>query len=170
MAKIKDPLKELDVAELYDAYSYMELMWYEGLGLAPEGEGKQLIREGATSLGGAVAGLAIEASKYMHDYGATEKDGARVAVRERLHALNNPYAHLHQEWMKGIPPDQLVDLIVGSEQNQLLAYAFIKLDGEGQGGRPGQGGLRAEAHGKHDGHQALQGALGERQKARGERG
>jgi acetyl-CoA C-acetyltransferase len=80
------------------------------------------------NLGGAVAGLAIEASKYMHDYGATEKDGARVAVRERLHALNNPYAHLHQEWMKGIPPAQLVDLIVGSEQNQLLAYPLRMSD------------------------------------------
>jgi len=80
------------------------------------------------TLGGAVAGLAIEASKYMHNYGATERDGARVAVRERLHALNNPFAHLHQEWMKGIPVDQLVDLIVGSEQNAMLAYPLRMSD------------------------------------------
>jgi acetyl-CoA C-acetyltransferase len=80
------------------------------------------------TLGGAVAGLAIEASKYMHNYGATERDGARVAVRERLHALNNPHAHLHQEWMKGIPPEKLVDLIVGSEQNAMLAYPLRMSD------------------------------------------
>ncbi|WP_287153940.1 hypothetical protein [Candidatus Solincola tengchongensis] len=44
---------------------------------------------------GAVAGLALEATQYMHLTGATEEDAAYVAVRERRHALNNPYAHLH---------------------------------------------------------------------------
>ena len=44
---------------------------------------------------GAVAGLAMEATAYMHATGATEEDAAYVAVRERKHGLNNPYAHLH---------------------------------------------------------------------------
>lgn len=44
---------------------------------------------------GAVAGLALEATQYMHLTGATEEDAAYVAVRERRHALNNPFAHLH---------------------------------------------------------------------------
>ncbi len=44
---------------------------------------------------GAVAGLALEATQYMHLTGATEEDAAYVAVRDRTHALNNPYAHLH---------------------------------------------------------------------------
>lgn len=44
---------------------------------------------------GAVAGLALEATQYMHLTGAGEEDAAYVAVRERKHALNNPYAHLH---------------------------------------------------------------------------
>jgi acetyl-CoA C-acetyltransferase len=44
---------------------------------------------------GAVAGLALEATQYMHLTGATEEDAAYVAVRDRKHALNNPYAHLH---------------------------------------------------------------------------
>jgi len=73
------------------------------------------------NIGGAIAGLAVEASKYMSNYTVTERDGARVAVRERLHALNNPYAHLHQEWMKGMDVDQLVELLVTSEQNVMLA-------------------------------------------------
>jgi len=44
---------------------------------------------------GAVAGLALEATQYMALTGATEEDAAYVAVRDRRHALNNPYAHLH---------------------------------------------------------------------------
>ena len=44
---------------------------------------------------GAVAGLAMEATAYMKETGATEEDAAYVAVRERTHGLNNPYAHLH---------------------------------------------------------------------------
>ncbi|MGD0276000.1 MAG: thiolase family protein [Syntrophales bacterium] len=80
------------------------------------------------NLAGAIAGLALDASRYMANYGATERDGARVAVRERLHALNNPFAHLHQEWMRGIPVDQIVDMIVGSEQNQMLAYPLRMSD------------------------------------------
>lgn len=46
---------------------------------------------------GAIPSLAAEASAYMNAYGITEKDGARVAVRDRKHALNNPYAHLRKE-------------------------------------------------------------------------
>jgi len=80
------------------------------------------------NIGGAIAGLAVEASKYMSNYGVTERDGARVAVRERLHALNNPYAHLHQEWMKGMEVDKLVELLVTSEQNQVLAYPLRMSD------------------------------------------
>ena len=48
-------------------------------------------------LAGAVAGLALEAQDYMAEYGATPKDAARVSVRDRKHACNNPYAHLRKE-------------------------------------------------------------------------
>ncbi len=34
MAGIKDPKKEIDVVELYDAFTYQELMWLEEMGLA----------------------------------------------------------------------------------------------------------------------------------------
>ena len=43
---------------------------------------------------GAIGGLAQDAIVYMNETGATLEDGARVAVRDRKHALNNPYAHL----------------------------------------------------------------------------
>ena len=42
-------------------------------------------------------GLAVEASVYMHNYGVTEKDAARVSVRDRKHATQNPHAHLRGE-------------------------------------------------------------------------
>lgn len=37
---------------------------------------------------------ALAAQRYMHKYGTTEEQFARVVVRARLHALNNPDAHL----------------------------------------------------------------------------
>lgn len=45
MAGIHDPQKEIDVAELYDAFTYQELMWLEEMGLAEEAmAGKRLER------------------------------------------------------------------------------------------------------------------------------
>ncbi len=46
---------------------------------------------------GAIAGLSVTAQSYAHMYGATPKDAARVAVRDRRHACLNPYAHLRKE-------------------------------------------------------------------------
>ncbi|UCD56201.1 MAG: thiolase family protein [Candidatus Hydrogenedentota bacterium] len=46
---------------------------------------------------GAISGLAAEAQGYMAKYGATDRDGARVSVRDRKHACNNPYAQLRKE-------------------------------------------------------------------------
>lgn len=49
------------------------------------------------TFGGAVGGLAAWATRYMHLTGATQEDAARVAVRDRKHATNNPCAHLRME-------------------------------------------------------------------------
>jgi acetyl-CoA C-acetyltransferase len=46
---------------------------------------------------GAISGLAAEAQGYMAKYGATDRDGARVSVRDRKHACNNPHAQLRKE-------------------------------------------------------------------------
>jgi acetyl-CoA C-acetyltransferase len=40
--------KDVKVAEVHDCFTIAEIMAYEGLGFAPTGEGKQLIREKAT--------------------------------------------------------------------------------------------------------------------------
>ena len=47
MAGIQDPLKEIDIAELYDITSFHELMEYEALGFCKEGEGGKFIDSGA---------------------------------------------------------------------------------------------------------------------------
>ena len=52
-AGIKDPRRETDFAEVYEPFSFTELMLYEGLGLAPEGKGRELIESGAVSAEGA---------------------------------------------------------------------------------------------------------------------
>ncbi len=51
-AGITDPMSEIDVAEIYDAFSFMELMWYEGLGFCPPGGAGKLIDRGVTEMGG----------------------------------------------------------------------------------------------------------------------
>jgi acetyl-CoA C-acetyltransferase len=52
MAGINDPRKEIDVAEIYDAFSYQEIMWTEGLGFCEKGEGGKLVASGATQKDG----------------------------------------------------------------------------------------------------------------------
>lgn len=49
---IKEPLKEFDVAEIYDPLTYAEIAWYEALGFCKEGEGGMLIDGGVTQMGG----------------------------------------------------------------------------------------------------------------------
>ncbi|MEN6360465.1 MAG: thiolase family protein [Smithella sp.] len=46
---------------------------------------------------GAISGLAVEAQAYMARYGASDRDGARVSVRDRKNAMNNPHAQLRKE-------------------------------------------------------------------------
>jgi acetyl-CoA C-acetyltransferase len=46
---------------------------------------------------GTITMLAMSAVRYMHKYGMTEEDMARVTVKNRMHAAKNPHAHLRQE-------------------------------------------------------------------------
>jgi acetyl-CoA C-acetyltransferase len=99
MAGVSDPTKDLDVAELYDAFSYMELMWMEGLGLCPQGEAGAMVDRGMTEMKGKlpvnpsggvlsahavqVAGLARIAEAVLQlrgEAGTRQIDGAKVAL------------------------------------------------------------------------------------------
>jgi acetyl-CoA acetyltransferase len=46
--------EDLDMAEVYDLSTALELDWYEQIGLCGEGEAEAFLRSGATSLGGKV--------------------------------------------------------------------------------------------------------------------
>lgn len=52
MADISKPLKEIDVAEICEPYSFEELLWYEQLGLCGDGEGGKLMDSGVTAMDG----------------------------------------------------------------------------------------------------------------------
>jgi acetyl-CoA acetyltransferase len=46
--------EDLDLAEVYDLSSALELDWYENLGLCKEGEAERLLNDGDTTLGGRI--------------------------------------------------------------------------------------------------------------------
>jgi acetyl-CoA C-acetyltransferase len=52
MAGIKNPLREIDIAEISTEYSYQEPLWLEGLGLCARGEGGKLIESKTIAMGG----------------------------------------------------------------------------------------------------------------------
>ena len=45
---------DLDLAEVYDLSSALELDWYENIGLCKEGEAEQLLNDGDTTIGGRI--------------------------------------------------------------------------------------------------------------------
>jgi len=115
MAGIQDPLKEIDLVELYDVFSYMEPLWLEGMGFCRAGEGGRLLREGVTALDGCmpvnpsggvlsahallVAGLAriVEATLQLRgEAGARQVAGARTAL---AHGINGPCGQSHCVWV-----------------------------------------------------------------------
>jgi acetyl-CoA C-acetyltransferase len=54
-AGIKDPFKEIDLAEIHDSFTITELVTMEDLGFCPRGETKEYIKEGRFNLDGDLA-------------------------------------------------------------------------------------------------------------------
>jgi acetyl-CoA acetyltransferase len=91
---------DLDLAEVYDLSSALELDWYENIGLCKEGEAERLIRDGDTEIGGRIPvnpsgglacfGEAIPAQAIAQvceltwhvrgDAGDRQVDGAKVGI------------------------------------------------------------------------------------------
>lgn len=111
MAGITDPINQVDLVELYDAFSYMELMWLEGLGFAEYGQAGKLIDEGVTQMDGKlpvnpsggclsahavlVAGLAriIEVTLQLRgEAGPRQVNGAKTGL---AHGINGPCGQSH---------------------------------------------------------------------------
>lgn len=77
-AGITDPLKEIDVAEVHDCFSIVELLTYEDLGFCRQGEAKEMIRNNSTQLGGEIpVNVSGGLLSCGHPVGAT---GIRMAV------------------------------------------------------------------------------------------
>jgi acetyl-CoA C-acetyltransferase len=52
MAGIRNPRKEIDVAEICEPYAYQELHWCEKMGFCRDGEGGKLVDRGTTQIDG----------------------------------------------------------------------------------------------------------------------
>jgi acetyl-CoA acetyltransferase len=76
---------DLDLAEVYDLSTALELDWYEDIGLCGEGEAESLVRAGATSVGGRIpvnpsGGLACFGEAIPAQAGARQVEGAKVGI------------------------------------------------------------------------------------------
>jgi len=117
MAGIVNPREEIDVAEIYDAFSYMEPLWLEGLGMCEPGAGGVLTESGATAMNGdlpvnpsggvlsahavLVAGLArlIESSYQVRgEAGSHQIEGVKTAL---AHGINGACGQSHCVWILG---------------------------------------------------------------------
>jgi acetyl-CoA C-acetyltransferase len=107
-AGIHQPRRDLDLAEIFVPYSWMEPLLMENLGLAPAGAGWRLVDDGATALGGSLpvnpsggllganpigaAGLVRFAEAAMQvrgTAGAHQIDGARLALGHAAGGYSN---------------------------------------------------------------------------------
>jgi acetyl-CoA C-acetyltransferase len=52
MAGISNPMKDISVAEIYDAFTYQELMWLEAMGLCDDAQAGKLLEKGEFNIDG----------------------------------------------------------------------------------------------------------------------
>ncbi len=115
MAGIKNPAEELDLVELYDAFSYMEPLWLEGLGLAEAGKGMSLLEKGVTTMEGSlpvnpsggvlsshpvlVAGLVRIIESVLQLRGQAGERQVKNATSALAHGINGPCGQSHCVWI-----------------------------------------------------------------------
>ncbi|MFC1893076.1 thiolase family protein [Chloroflexota bacterium] len=106
MARVSEPNREIDVAEISTEYSYQELLWAEGLGFCERGEGSKFIKkDGALPInpsGGVlpgnptmVAGMlrVVEAFGQLRgEAGARQVSDAKTAL---AHGVTGPCGQSH---------------------------------------------------------------------------
>ncbi|MBV6494116.1 MAG: hypothetical protein LDLANPLL_02142 [Turneriella sp.] len=116
MAGIKSAKDEIQLAEVYDAFSYMELMWYEGLGFCKEGKGADFLRSGITQAtgrlpvnasGGCLSAHTVIAAGLIRIIEAALQirgDAGERQVKKKIntalaHGINGPCAQSHCVWV-----------------------------------------------------------------------
>lgn len=117
MAGIKKPSREIRMAEVYDAFSYQELMWLEAMGLAEDGKAGKRLEKGDFAIkgslpvnpsGGLLSGhpviagglyrIAETVRQIRGEAGAYQVDDARLAV---AHGVNGLCGQSHCVWVLG---------------------------------------------------------------------
>jgi len=117
MAGIKNPSKEIDVAEVYDAFTYQELLWLEAMGLCGDGKAGALIEKGTFDVngklpvnpsGGLLSGHPVIAAGLIRiaevvkqlrgDAGDYQVDGAKTGVAQGVNGLSG---QSHCVWVLG---------------------------------------------------------------------
>lgn len=135
MAGIQNPLDDLDVVELHDAFTISDLQSYEDLGFRPYGHGREYVESGdcyhtnphtgmpgrlPSNLSGGLIGC-------MHAVGAT---GVMQAVEVALH-LWNRHGEVHgdpKRWEKfgKTKPGDWQDLqVVGAKRGMAISHAGV---------------------------------------------
>ena len=108
---------DIDLAEVYDAFSYMELMWLEGLGFCDDGMAAEHMERGVFNFDGRlpvntsggrlsanpvqVAGLAEMAECVLQlrgEAGEHQVEGAEIAL---AHGINGMCGQAHCVWVLG---------------------------------------------------------------------
>jgi len=117
MAGIGERKAAVDVAELYDAFTYQELMWIEAMGLCGDGEAGQLMEKGEFNMdgslpvnpsGGLLSGHPVIAAGLIRiaevvrqlrgEAGTYQVKGAMIGV---AHGVNGLCGQSHCVWVLG---------------------------------------------------------------------
>ena len=135
MAGIRDPLEDLDMAELHDAFTISDIQTYEDVGFRPYGEGRDFVESGdcyhtnphtgqpgrlPTNLSGGLIGC-------MHAVGAT---GIMQVVECALQLLNK-HAEVHgdparwRDFGKEKPADWTDLQVKGAKRSLAISHAGV---------------------------------------------
>jgi acetyl-CoA C-acetyltransferase len=117
MAGISDPRKEISFAEVYDAFSYMEPLWLEGLGICGDGMGCEYLERGLFDFDGElpvnpsggrlssnpvqVAGLAAMADSVLQLRGEAGDAQLEDVDTALIHGINGMCGQSHCVWILG---------------------------------------------------------------------
>lgn len=119
-ACITNPIDELDLIEVHDCFSIVELLTYEDLGLCKQGEAKDLIRGKATQLGGKIpVNVSGGLLSCGHPVGAT---GVRMVTEVANHLRNNAGERQVKNAKRGLThniggPGAIASVIILSNEN-----------------------------------------------------
>ncbi len=119
-AGISNPIDEIDLVEVHDCFSIVELLTYEDLGLCKQGEAKDLIRGKETQLGGKIpVNVSGGLLSCGHPVGAT---GIRMVVEVANHLRGNAGARQVKNAKTGMThniggPGAIASVIILSNEN-----------------------------------------------------